>query len=177
VNIIKIISSAFDSGRRLVKFNRLGRSDVKEKIEVSPYGLDSNPVKDTVGIYTPTSVSGKGVVFGYVNPEQKADVGEFRTYATDSDGVEVFYTWLKNNGTAEIGGDSDFMVRYSELETAFNELRDDFNALVNVYNAHIHTTTATVGLGPVGVISTSPSQGQQSTADISGAKIDEIKTI
>jgi hypothetical protein len=161
----------------MIKFNRLGRSDVKEKLEVSPYGLDSNPVKNTVAIYTPTSVSGDGVVFGYVNPDQKADVGEFRTYATDADGVEVFYTWLKNDGTAEIGGDSDYMVRYSELESAFNELRDDFNQLVTDYNAHIHTTTATVGVGPVGVISPTTSQGSASTADISGAKIDEIKTI
>jgi len=49
--------------------------------------------------------------------------GEFRTYSTDKDGVEKFYTWLKNDGTYEVGGNDDFLVRYNELAAGFNQLK------------------------------------------------------
>jgi len=75
----------------------------------------------------------------------------------------------------EIGGDTDFMVRFSELETAYNQLKSDHDDLVNAFNAHMHATAApgapsipTPGAGIPAVAS---------TGDISGAKIDEIKTI
>ena len=78
----------------------------------------------------------------------------------------------------EIGGDTDFMVRFSELETAYNQLKDDHDALVSTFNAHIHITTATVGATPIpGVIAPTTTMEVPSTGDISGAKIDEIKTI
>ena len=74
---------------------------------------------------------------------------------------------------------TDYAVRYNELETAFNQLKQDFDDFVTtVYNTHIHpaTTTATVGTGPVGVVTVNPSTstGLSSTADISNAKVDNI---
>ena len=78
---------------------------------------------------------------------------------------------MKNDETIEIGGDTDFMVRYSELESAFNELRDDFNNLVTKFNTHVHPSPAGGSTGPT------PTGGTPSTADITGAKINEIKTI
>ena len=177
MNTVKVISTAIKEGRRLIKFLRYGKSDVKENYEASPYGLDSNPVEDTVALYTTTSTNGQSAVIGYVGLNKHADVGEFRTFSTDADGAEVFYTWLKNDGTYEIGGDVDNAVRYSKLEDAFNELKDDFNALVQDYNTHIHVTTATVGLAPVGTISPTTSQGTPSVADITPAKVDEVKIL
>ena len=123
-------------------------------------------------------MDGQGFVVGYFNANQKAEVGEFRTFATDADGVEQFYTWMKSNGTMEIGGSVDNLVRYSELETAFNQLKQDFDSLVTAYNSHIHITSATVGPTPVpGVIAPTTSTGQPSSADITMSKIEEIKTL
>lgn len=175
MNIVEIISSKLKSSYRWLKFYRYGRVDTMERRESLPYGVDSNPVKGTRAVFTTTSSAGQGVVIGYINTNQKADVGEFRTYATDSDGNEVFYTWMKNNGTMEIGGDQDNMVRYSELESAFNELKQDFNNHLINWNAF---ALAYVPGGPTAV-GTPPTalDSQSSNADISGAKIDEIKTL
>ena len=178
MNITKIISTTLKDARRLVKFFRFGSSDVRENYEASPFGLDSNPVKDTVGVYSSTTSNGQGVILGYVHANKKADVGEFRTYGTDTNGAEVFYTWIKSDGTMEIGGDTDNMVRFSELKTAFDQLKSDFDSLVSSYNGHIHITTATVGATPtVGVIAVTTSTGSPTTANIDPSKIDEIKTI
>jgi hypothetical protein len=179
MNLTKVISTRYDSlNRRIVKFLRFGRSDVQECQQAAPFGIDSNPVKDMIAVYSPTAEDGKNVIIGYLNPNQLAEVGETRLFSTDSDGNLQFYVHLKNDGTSEIGGDTDNMVRYSELESAFNQLRDDLNDLISAYNSHIHTTTATIGASTTpGVIAPTTSTGTPSTADVSGAKIDEIKTI
>ncbi len=177
MNLTKVISTSFDSLNRLkVKFLRMGKSDVQECLEVSPYGTDSNPVKDMVAIYTPTGENGKNAIIGYINKNRLAEIGENRIFSTDSDGVLSTYIWLKNDGTMEIGGDADFMVRYSVLETAFNDLQGTVNDLISAFNSHMHATAAT---GPPSIPTPIPSSipAIPSTADISGAKIDEIKTL
>jgi len=169
MNFVKVISTRLkESKGRWIKVLRMGKSDVQECVEVGPFGNDSNPLKDFIAVYSPTGEIGKTAIIGYINREQLAEPGENRSYSLQSDGSLSFYTWMKNNGTMEIGGDTDFMVRFSELETGFNQFVSDFNA-------HTHITTATVGATPTpGVIAppTAPS-----TAEISGAKIEEIKTI
>jgi hypothetical protein len=64
-----------------------------------------------------------------------------------------------------MNGDTDFAVRYSELESAFNQLKQDLNAFILVYNTHSHSAFG----GPPSAT------GLDSAADISGAKIEEIK--
>lgn len=177
MNVVKTISTQIKDSIRFIKFLRMGRSDVQESRQVAPYGTDSNPIKDMVAIYAPTGEDGKTVVIGYVNKNQIADVGEHRIFSTNTNGDVQMYVHLKNDGTAEFGGDSNFMVRYNELETAFNQLKSDFNNLVSSYNSHVHTTTATVGTGPVGLIAPTTTTGTPSTADITPAKINEIKTL
>ncbi len=175
MNLVKVISTEIDNlNRRVVKFLRMGKSDVQTSIEALPYGIDSNPIKDMVAVYAPTGEKGKTVIIGYLNKNQIADIGEVRTYSTNEDGEEQFYTWLKNDGTLELGGDGKNVARYQELETAFNELRDDFNNFVNtVYNVHVHSGVLS-GFASTAV---TPSIGTPSTADITGAKIDEIKCL
>jgi hypothetical protein len=179
LNFVKVISSKIDSlSRRTIKFLRYGSSDVLDVLEATNYGVDSVPVKDLVAVYGQTSSKGKAVIIGYLNKNRLADIGETRLFSTDDSGNLQTYIWLKNDGTMKVGGDADNMVRYSELETAFNELKGDFNTLVTTFNNHIHTTTATVGATPVpGVIAPTTTLGTSSAADISGAKIDEIKTL
>ncbi|MDR0206043.1 MAG: hypothetical protein LBI45_02135 [Bacteroidales bacterium] len=51
-------------------------------------------------------------------------------------------------------GKNDGMIIIQKLTDKLNGLKDTLNSLISDYNAHIHTTTATVGLGPaLGVIS------------------------
>ena len=83
---------------------------------------------------------------------------------------------MLNNGTMQVLGTGDFFVRFNELQTGFNQLRQDLNDHITNYNAHVHTTTATVGTGPPGVISATTSQSTSSSASIDTARIEEIET-
>lgn len=51
------------------------------------------------------------------------------------------------------GGDLGGLVVIQKLTDKLNELKDTVNDLITKYNEHIHVTTATVGTGPVGVLS------------------------
>ena len=178
MNVTKVISTVVEKGIRLVKVLRYGDDDIQEKAQITAFGIDSHPVKDMSAIYARTAVRGDEVIIGYLNTNAIAELGETRIFSTDSDGAEVFALHLKNDGSAEFGGDSRHMVRYEEMETAFNQLKSDFNALVTAYNSHVHITTATVGPSPVpGIISPTASASSPSSADISGAKINEIRTL
>ena len=81
---------------RFIKFTGWGKNDVRNHAECMPYGLDSNPVQNMTAIYI-QSPSGQQVVLGYVNINQKADVGEMRIYSTDKDGNLVGQVWCKND--------------------------------------------------------------------------------
>jgi len=169
-----IISTRFDSlKRRLIKVLRLGKSDVVEPFEVSPFGIDSNPLKDMKAIYMETQQKGVNVIVGYMNKNQLADVGETRLFSTDANGSLKTYIWLHNDGTMEIGGKNNHIAQYEGLATAFNQLKSDFNDLVSKFNAHVHSGVTT-GAGTSAVPTTS---GSSSNADITPAKIETIKTI
>ena len=51
------------------------------------------------------------------------------------------------------GGKLNGIIAIQKLTDKLNELKDTVNDLISKYNTHIHTTTATVGTGPVGVLS------------------------
>lgn len=158
--LVKVISAEFDNmQRRVVKFFRGGRSDVATAIEASAFGVDSNPVKDMIAIYSPTSINGNEVIIGYINKNQLAQPGEVRLYSTDMSGSQKFYTWLKNDGTYEMGGSTDNAIRYSALNAI---LQNYFTAL----NASI-----SAGVVSGGGVYTPPA-----APNLSPAKINEIKT-
>lgn len=170
MNYSKVISTELDSlKKRIVKLVRYGRSDVQTSNEIGPFGIDSNPLKDMVALYAPTGEDGKTVIIGYINKNQKAAVGEVRLYSLDSGGGEKMYAWLKADGTMELGGDSDNMVRYSKTAEAFNQLKTDHNTAVASYNAFCASVSLLTGI-PFSPVA-------PSTADITPAKINEIKTI
>ena len=177
MNLVTVISTRISEAKRLIKFLRYGKDDVQECNNAAPFGDDSNAPKDIVAVYSPTAENGVPVILGYLNTDHlKAGPGEKRFYSVDSDGNESQYIWLKNNGNIEIGGDSDNMVRYSELETAFNQLKSDHDALAAKWSAftaaYVPGSPSTIGLPPTLAGQSVPA----STANISPAKIDEIKT-
>lgn len=174
MNFVKVISSELDNvKRRLVKILRQGRSDVRTSLEASPHGIDSVPVKDLIAIYSETGHDGDTVIIGYLNKNRLADVGENRLFSTNANGTLSTFIWLKNDGTMQVGGNTDFMVRFSELETGFNQLKSDFNSLVTTFNTHVHPGVTIGGASTLVTVTLET----PSTADISNAKIQEIKTI
>jgi hypothetical protein len=178
IKVGAIISSEIASAKRKVKMQVMGKDDVQDVPQIAPHGIDSSPIKDARGLCVTTALNSQGVFIGVVNGNQEAKDGEIRIFSTDSDGQLQTFIHLHDDGTIDVGGTSDNMVRYSELETAFNQLKEDFNNLVTSYNSHTHITTATVGPTAVpGVIAPTISTGTPSTADITPAKIDEINTI
>lgn len=173
LNITKVISTSFDDlQRRIIKVLRKGKSDVQTPIEASPFGIDSNPIKDMIAVYGQTEEKGKTVIIGYIDKNKLAASGETRLYSIDNNGNLKTYVWLKNDGTMEIGGNTKHMVRYEELQTAFNQLKQDLNTFITIFNSHTHTGV-TIGVGST---STTTTPGTSSSADISPAKIDNIKT-
>lgn len=169
VNFTRIISSTIKAGRNLAKFRLFGPDDVREKPIAAPYGVDGNPIPKMVGIYAKTGEDGKGVLLGFIQENALADPGELRLFATDQNGVEKCFIWLKNNGTIELNGSADNLVRYSKLKQGFDELRNDFNSLILDYNGHIHVTPSG-NSSPIAV----PLSG--SSASIITSKINELKT-
>lgn len=166
VTLVKVLNSEVDKvRRRVVKFLRFGKADYQTSLQVAPYGVDANPIKDMVAIYLETAEKGRTIIIGYINKNQLADIGEHRLFSTDANGVLKTYLWLKNDGTMEIGGGTDHLVRYSKLEEAFNELKDKFNQFATAY---VPGSPSTTGL---------PASVQPSTADITQCKIEEIKTM
>ncbi len=72
MDLVKIISTEIDNlKRRVVKFFRMGKSDVRTSLEANAYGIDSNPIKDMIAIYSDTSLNGKTVILGYINTKRK----------------------------------------------------------------------------------------------------------
>ena len=173
MNFTKVISTNLDNlSRRVIKILRLGKSDVRTALEATPYGIDSNPVKDMIAIYSPLGTKGKKVIIGYLNKNQLAEVGGLRLYSTDENGSEQNFVYLRSSGDIEIGGDTDNMVRFSKLKEAFDELKNDFNNFVSTtYATHTHNVIS------IGAPTAVPVPlGTTSAADIDPAKIDEIKT-
>jgi hypothetical protein len=164
INISKVISFSFDSlKRQLVKVYRLGKDDVQEAIQGTPFGIDSSPVKDMQAIFMQTGEKGKTVIVGYLNRNHISEKGETRIYSTNDTGVVQIFLHLKNDGTAEFGGDTDNLVRFSKLEEGFNQLKSDFNAFLT----HVHGGSGSPPAPPA----------IPSMASIADAKIDEIKTL
>lgn len=173
---VKVISDEISNlGTRIVKILRYGLDDKQTAVQVAAPGVDASPIKDMIAVYAPTAEKGQTAIVGYINKNQIAEAGEHRIFSQNADGEVQFAIHLKADGTAEVGGADDNMVRFSKLQEAFNQLKSDHNDLVNAFNAHMHPTAGTGPPSPP-----TPGTGipaQPSTADISPAKIDEIKTL
>ena len=162
LSIVK--ENVLQAGKRILKVVQYG---TKSADVVSSFGDDSAPLKDMIAIYANTSENGDNIIIGYLNKNQISKPGEKRIFSLKSDGSLSFDIHLKTDGTCEIGSNVDNAVRFSKLEEGFNKLRDDFNSFVNTtYNTHTHANN---GAAPPSSI------GTPSTANIVGAKIEEIK--
>lgn len=175
INLVKVISTAADSlKRRLIKVQRMGLNDIQTPFEASPFGQDSNCPKGFVAVYATTQERGKNVIIGYLNKNALAKPGENRMYSTNEAGdEEKMYLLLTNDGYMDLGGKTNWAVKYTEMKAEFDKLKDDFNNHIAEYNLHVHSGGILTGAmtGP-----TTPSTNIN-TSDMSQAKNDKLRTI
>lgn len=141
-----------------VKLLRFGKSDVQTSQQFLPAGVDSKPIPEQLAAQGITQSKGDSIVFGYEVLKDVSSPGEIRIYAVDSSGNEVFYLYLKDDGTCEFNGNIDNLIRYTQLNTALQSFITDLNAKLTAAFAAVPVTWPGVSL------------------DISASKIDEIKT-
>lgn len=157
-------SAVITAGYRVVKILGLGNTALTAD-ECAPFGIDSSPVQNMLAVYAETEEAGDQVLIGYLNKDVLAAPGETRLFSLDpSNGSLSFYAWLKNDGTMELGGNADNLVRYTALNDGLADQKNKLNTELTKIQAAI------TALGGAYV-------KEDITVDITGSKIDEIKTL
>lgn len=153
--------------------------DVQSVELTSICGVDYNPPDDAIGFCLDIFNSGRICISSSDEIEPSVNKGEIEIYSSDS-GSKKSRIYLMKDGTIqiisdliEINGNTDYAVRFNELKTQFDELVQKFNALVNLFNTHGHIYTP--GPLPPAYSAIPVLQATASTADISGAKVEEVK--
>lgn len=159
-----------DSGnvRLLLQVQITDADDIHTVEYMSPPGEDSNPPDGAKVLIADVGRAYKIATAADDNIEPSTGEGEKKLYSISGGAIAAFINFL-GSGIIEINGNNDFAVRYNELETGFNQLKTDFNNFVTTYNTHSHATA------PTGPVSPPSATGSSSSADISAAKVEEVK--
>ena len=175
MKLTKVISAKIQSAVSYVKHLGLGKSDVQETPQVSPYGIDSAPIKDMIALYAETGVKGENVLIGYIFKSAVALPGEIKLYSQDDNGVEKAYIHLKKTGDIHFKGDDDNLVRFIPLNSATEDIVAKLNELIGNWNTwcttYVPGSPTFTGL-PATAVSL---QVTPSTASITTAKIAALK--
>lgn len=128
------------------------------------FGVDFKPTKGSLVFVVDAGQANKIAVALNDGTEPAADLGEGdrESYAVSGTSRKATHR-QKTDGTHTFNAGIDFAVRYTALEAAFNELKGKWDAFANAY---VPGGPTAVGLPPVALAS---------SADISQAKVDEIK--
>ena len=160
ITLAKIKSVILSQGKRIAKVVQFGPKTVGVS---APFGDDSSPLKDMIAIHASTGEAGESVVIGYINKNQISQPGEKRIFSLAPDGSLSFSIHLKGDGTCEIGGAADNLVRYVPLNAGLQAQ----DTSINLELTKIATAIASLGgtYAPVPI-----------STDISAAKINQIKS-
>lgn len=153
-------SSWIEGGRRIIKSFVRSKKDVHTSFQTASWGDDSNPVESAKIIHAETSTD-ETIILGVINTGQKCAPGEKRIFATNASGDEVVDIYLRNDGTIEIAGIGDNIVKYTPLNTALT----NYNNALNAELAKIAAAIPSGGYVPLPL-----------TINISGAKSSKLKT-
>lgn len=187
MNIVKTISTSLNNVlQRLIKITRYGNADVQTSQQVSPFGVDSNPVKDTAAAYSTTDVLGKTIVLGYLQKNMKSADGEIRIFSIGGEGEQITQIWLDNAGNIYLevnkGIKTNNLVRFNEMLTAFSQLQTEVNAAIAVMNANVaifnsHTHNVVLTPSPITLVpNAAETTGVPSVADMTDAATPKIFT-
>lgn len=161
--IAAVTSSEIKNGVRFIKVTVMGKDDVQNIKQLVPYGFDSAPIADDRAMHMETLQFGENFIAGYVGKNQEAKPGESRMFSTDVDGNLQTFIFLKDDGTIEIGGDADNMIRYAPFNSELQNFKNQIQAELALISAGI---AAAGGSYTPGIL----------TLDLSASKIDEVKT-
>lgn len=181
MQLIKVISTEIKNAIRFVKFLRFGRGDYQTAMNVTPYGVDSNPIKDMIAVYGQTSEKGDTVVLGYINKSSVAQPGENRIFSTNAQGQVQASIYLKADGVIVITGNSiEFLgsektlAKFQELKEGFDQLKSDLNDHIQNWNtfavAYTPGSSSSVGTPPTA------QQSDPSTASVDDSQASNLKT-
>jgi hypothetical protein len=124
-------------------------------------GQDSNPPLDSLVAFLSVGNAWKIALGANDGIVPDSEPGEHKIYSSASGIIKAFLKLFKTGlaqlsaTTIELNGNTDNAVRFSVLETEFNRLKSEFDN---------HSGHSGAGSTPT-----------PSTADISGAKVDEVK--
>lgn len=147
-----------------IKVLRFGKNDVQTSEPVLPFGIDSKPIRETLGVHTNTSDLAATLILGYVYHSELTNEGETRIYCTDSNGIEQFYIYLKNDGTVEFNGNADNLIRFAALKTGLDNMVTGINSEFTKIQAAISSVGGSYARVDINL-------------NIDSAKINEIKTV
>ncbi|WP_036384089.1 hypothetical protein [Muricauda sp. MAR_2010_75] len=159
ISLAQVKSVIVENYKRIIKVVQFGP---KTAMNAAPFGDDSHPLKDMVAIYGKTSERGEPVILGYLNKNQIASVGEKRIFSLTPEGDLSFAVHLKNDGTCEIGGNSDNLIRFQPLNTAIQQMNTHVNQELTKIASAITSVGGTYTPTPLNI-------------DISASKIESIK--
>lgn len=143
---------------------------VTEATQVAPYGFASRPLKGVLGVLSRSYA--RNILLGYVQTVvDDLGVGETIVFSRDSQGELAGTITSRSDDSIEFLGTGEFLIKFSKMEAAFNELKADHNSLVQKYSTHTHPTA------PTGPISIPSLIATASTASMSDAKAEKLKTI
>lgn len=156
------IKANMDSGadKLLLQVEVTEPDDVRTIQLMTQAGEDCNPADDSQVLIVNVTDSFALVIGADDGIVPSMNAGERKLYSVAAGAIAAHMNLL-NTGVIEINGNTDFAVKYNELKTAFDQLVSDFDS-------HLHSGVTTGG-------GTSGPPTASSTADMSGAKVDEVK--
>lgn len=161
--LTKLSDSIIESKRLINKVLGFGRGDVRTGYQLSTPGVEGRPIDKTNVVYADTSSKGTNVILGFIEESQEIEKGEVIIYSRNESGEVQNTILLKQDGTIEIGGNADNMVRFSPLSQGIKQADLDINAELVKIAAGIAAGGGSYSPTPI-------------STDISGSKIDEITT-
>ena len=138
ISFSKFKEFVIENGKRILKVEQFG---IKTADEVAPFGVDANPLKDMVAIYSDKTNASESVILGYIDKNKIVDSGEIRLYSLDANKALKSFIWLKNDNSIEFNGNTYSMVRFEPLESGINA-KDN---LINIELGKIATAIGSLG--------------------------------
>jgi hypothetical protein len=131
----KVKETFIEKGRLIIKALTMGGASTAK--QVSPFGIDSNPLRDLTAIYAETTNVGEAVILGYISKEYITEQGEIRIYSIGGDLSVKAYVHAKRNGDLALNGDDFSAIRYENFKTKIDLLQQDINTQLGLISAGI----------------------------------------
>lgn len=173
--LVNVLSSSILKGIRTIK-TKWAKNIVETSKQVNQFGIDGVAPKGCIAVVSETLGNGEQVTIGYINKKAltQLNVGDSCIYSTNDSGEVQSTIIMRNDGTAELLGNTDNLVRYSKLKEDLDKTNDVINAIVNSLK---NWTTAPSDGGAALKAYFLTELGIKVVGTYESSKIDEIKTL